>query len=437
MRNPFLNIVVKELREMLRDPRLMIGMIVVPLLIFPLMGSVVNLSMDVAKESATSVYAGYLSFDKRDGNATLSDILYQFLTAQNISLVNITADNATAGLEVCRELGANLLLEIPVNFTERIANGSSAKVNLYQMLKSFGIGEAVESGVVSSALSAFNDYIVASRMVSVYPDAKPAELLYPLRIEEKSVIKGSVKDVPPSVVSSTVLSAGLAMPMVIMILLIMAGQLAATSVAIEKEQKTLEVLLTLPINRIYLLFGKITGVVLLSIIATASYLLGFSYYMTSLTSNAQGKLGEVNLASIGLVPDAQGYLLMMLSLFLAFLSALSISVLLGAYTKDVRSAQSLMGLLYLPIIFPVFILMMLPVEALPAGLQALVYGIPFSYPILASKSLYTQDYRILYFGIGYQVIFTVAMLYIAGKLFASEKILTAKIELKKKRGVEE
>ncbi|MEM3396785.1 MAG: ABC transporter permease [Thermoplasmata archaeon] len=436
MHNSFLNIVVKELREMLRDPRLMIGMIVVPLLIFPLMGSVVNLSMDVAKESAKSVYAGYLSFDAQDGNSTLSNILYQFLTVQNITLVNISAEDVSAGLEACKEYGANLLIVVPVNFTERIVNGSSTDVKLYQMLKSFGIGEAVESSVVASALSSFNDFIVASRLSAAYPDAKPDELLYPLRVEENSVIKGNVKNVPPSVVSGTVLSAGLAMPMVIMILLIMAGQLAATSVAIEKEQKTLEVLLTLPINRIYLLFGKITGVVVLSIIATASYLLGFSYYMNSLTSSSQA-IGEINLTTLGLVPDAQGYLLMMLSLFLAFLSALSISVLLGAYTKDVRSAQALMGVLYLPIIFPVFILMMLPVEALPTGLQVIVYAIPFSYPILASKSLYTQEYGILYFGVIYQVVFTVAMLYIAGKLFASEKILTAKIEFKKKKVIEE
>ncbi|MEM3513056.1 MAG: hypothetical protein QXH13_02630, partial [Thermoplasmata archaeon] len=229
MHNSFLNIVVKELREMLRDPRLMIGMIVVPLLIFPLMGSVVNLSMDVAKESAKSVYAGYLSFDAQDGNSTLSNILYQFLTVQNITLVNISAEDVSAGLEACKEYGANLLIVVPVNFTERIVNGSSTDVKLYQMLKSFGIGEAVESSVVASALSSFNDFIVASRLSAAYPDAKPDELLYPLRVEENSVIKGNVKNVPPSVVSGTVLSAGLAMPMVIMILLIMAGQLAATS----------------------------------------------------------------------------------------------------------------------------------------------------------------------------------------------------------------
>lgn len=435
MPNQFLNIVSKELREMIRDPRLMIGMIVVPLLIFPLMGSVVNLSVNVAEESAKSVYAGFLSFDEKDGNATLSNILYFYLRSQNITLVNITADNLEAGIEECKNNGANLLIEVPINFTERITNGSSAGVKLYQVLTSFGIGEAVESSVVAAALSSFNDFIVASRLGSAYPDAKPEDLLYPVRVEEKSIIKGNVKDVPPSVVSGAVLSASITMPMVIMILLIMAGQLAATSVAIEKEQKTLEVLLSLPITRIYLLFGKITGVVVLSIIATVSYLIGFFYYMNSLTATAPVDANEMNLGALGIVPDIQGYVLMMLSLFLAFLSALSISVLLGAYTKDVRSAQALMGVLYLPIIFPVFILMMVPVEALPASLQAMIYGIPFSYPILASKALYTQEYGIIYFGIVYQITFTLLMLYISAKIFATEKILTAKIEIRKKKNI--
>ncbi|MGB9636933.1 MAG: ABC transporter permease [Thermoplasmata archaeon] len=437
MVNALLNIIIKELKEMIRDPRLMIGMILVPLLIFPIMGSALNVSMEAAKESLKTVKCVFVNMDGDDGNSTISDVLYNYLINQNIVLLNVSTQNISKAINEAQQNGVSLVLEVPVNFTETIIGGNSTKLNVYQILKSYGITESGEFAVLSSAISGFNDYILYSRLVSIYPDAEPDEILHPIRIEEKSVIKGNVRDVSPLVVVTGVMSGGIAMPVVIMILLMMAGQLAATSVAMEKEQKTLEVLLTLPTNRIYLLFGKIAGVIVLSIVATISYLIGFTYYMSSLTSNTPRINGQVNLVALGLVPDFQGYLLMILSIFLAFLAVLSLAVLLGAYTKDVRSAQALSGVLYIPILIPVLILMMAPLEALPLSIQALIYALPFSYPVLATKCLYTQEYSVLYLGILYQIVFTCAILYIASKFFTSEKILTAKIQFKKRKGMEE
>ena len=433
MANALLNIVQKELKEMFRDPRLLIGMILVPLLIFPVMGSVIRVSMEATEASVTSVSAGFMSRDASDGNGTMAVYLYSYLEASGIHLRNTSADNLSAALEECRKNGINILIEIPSNFTECIANGSSARMKLYQMLRNYGIGEGAESSVVLSAIDRFNEYIISARLVSIFPDAKPDELLHPVVIEANSVISGEVKEVSPALVITTIMSTSMAMPVVIMILLLMAGQLAATSVAMEKEQKTLEVLLTMPINRMYLLIGKISGVIVLSIIATASYILGFTYYMSTLTSTTGVESARIDLETLGIVPDFQGYFLMLASLFLAFLAVLSLSVLLGAYTKDVRSAQALLGVLYIPILIPTLILMMAPLEILPPGMQVLIYAIPFSYPILATKALYTHEYALLYAGLIYQLVFTFVVLYIASKFFASEKILTAKIELKKKK----
>ena len=59
---------------------------------------------------------------------------------------------------------------------------------------------------------------------------------------------------------------------------------------------------------------------------------------------------------------------------------------------------------------------------------------PFSYPIIASKALYTGDYIYVMIGIVYQVIFTAITIYLAARLFSSEKILTMRLNLKKKGG---
>jgi ABC-2 type transport system permease protein len=162
-------------------------------------------------------------------------------------------------------------------------------------------------------------------------------------------------------------------------------------------------------------------------------LLSFGYYMSSFTF-AGG--AQVDLAAVGLTPDMTGYALLAASLFLSIISALALAVLLAAYTKDVRSAQSLLGVLFLPIFIPAFLLMYAPIEILPAGLQAVLYAIPFSYPSIASKALYTKDYAVVALGVVYQLIFTAVVLIIAARFFASEKIMTAKLRWGRKRKAE-
>ena len=38
----FGNILVKELKELIRDPKILLGMIIVPLIMFPILGAVMN-----------------------------------------------------------------------------------------------------------------------------------------------------------------------------------------------------------------------------------------------------------------------------------------------------------------------------------------------------------------------------------------------------------
>ncbi|MEM1726771.1 MAG: ABC transporter permease, partial [Candidatus Bathyarchaeia archaeon] len=64
------------------------------------------------------------------------------------------------------------------------------------------------------------------------------------------------------------------------------------------------------------------------------------------------------------------------------------------------------------------------------------YAIPFSHPIIASKAVLTGDYFTVVIGIIYVSIFTIVIMYIASRLFATEKILTMKLRFKglKRRG---
>jgi len=38
------NLVVKEIKEMVRDPKILLGMVLMPLIMFPVMGAAMNIS---------------------------------------------------------------------------------------------------------------------------------------------------------------------------------------------------------------------------------------------------------------------------------------------------------------------------------------------------------------------------------------------------------
>jgi ABC-2 type transport system permease protein len=207
-------------------------------------------------------------------------------------------------------------------------------------------------------------------------------------------------------------------------------QIAATSVAMEKEEKTLETLLTVPVNRFSILMGKLSSTIIVAGAAAIAMLFGYSFMFSSLTGAIQEGT-SIDLVALGLVPSPLGYLLLGVSLFVTLLSALAIAVIMSAFSEDVRGAQALVGYIY-PIIFiPALALIYLDINSLPLALRAIFYAIPYSHPIIASKAVVLGDYTVAIFGILYVTAFTLVIMYVASRLFATEKILTARLKIRK------
>jgi len=246
---------------------------------------------------------------------------------------------------------------------------------------------------------------------------------------KSAIIKGEVQEgVDPSVLSRLMLSQAIAMPITIMILLTYSMSIAATSVAMEKEEKTLETLLTLPMDRFAILMGKLSGSILVAAVGAVAYMIGFDYYMGSFTAAIPSTTLDV--VSLGIVPSLFGYLLLGISLFVTLLSALALAVIMSAFSEDVRSAQSLVGNITPIIIIPALLLMYLDVNSLPLALKIFIYALPYSHPIIAAKAVMMGDYWTVVWGIVYVTIFTLVILYAASRLFATEKILTAKLKFR-------
>ncbi len=422
------NIIRKEVKEMVRDPRLLLGMIIVPVLIFPLMGSAMTATVESVEQSASNINIALINNDLGNRSAQLIDVFNE----KGITI----HDRSEYEPEVLfDELDPeySVIVVIPPNFSFNIENDSSVVVNFYTVMETYSISEEIPASVLGSYMAEYKQMIVDERLTDAFPDQEPWMVENPILLSNEAVIDGEiVENVSPGRITEQMMMQSMMIPMVMMMLLIMAAQLAATSVAMEKEEKTLETLLTMPVSRNSILFGKVGGVVVVSIFALIAYMFGLSYYISSM-ANMSNDAG-LNLAEIGLAPTTTGIFLLIVTLFLSLIAALSVAVLLGSLTEDVRSAQALMGALYVPIFIPAIALMLVDISQLPEFIQGIIYAIPFSYPVLASKAMYTGLYTPILFGIVYQVIFTIAMILLAGKLFSTEKILTMKINLKNSKG---
>jgi len=419
-------IVVKEVKELVRDPKILLSMIIVPLIMFPLMGFAIQTSIETVEIGVGGIAMAIMDLDE----GPVAQELTRFLTALNVTLVEVKDRNFTKATELIQESNITGLIVIPSGFSTNITGGVKAELTTYTVFRGRGIAESTSSSTLNTLLRVFEKSLVLQKVGTAIPEENPALVLDPIDLSERSIFKGKSIDIPSSTLFELMMSQSVGMPVGMMMLLIFAMQIAATSVASEKEEKTLETLLTLPINRFTILIGKMTGSILVAIVGAVAYLIGFSYYMGSFTGGIPFNTG-VDLAAIGLAPTPASYLLLGASLFVSMLSALALAISLSVFAEDVRGAQALVGPLSVLLVIPMIFMMFTDINALPLPLRIILLAIPFSHPMLTSKITFTGDYVTAIAGILYVSLFTLSVLYLASRLFGTEKILTAKLRLRR------
>jgi ABC-2 type transport system permease protein len=416
----FGNILVKELKELIRDPKILIGMIVLPLIMFPVLGLVLGYAQETAKQEAMN--AQLLVVNNDNGNWSQNFIAYLSL-GLNVTVLNNTTPQQVVDLGLLKHYNQTTFLEIPPGFSENMTIHLSTNPNITATVNSFSVyqGGSIFSGIGSSIVGVY----VNSFNRAIAPDL--------VKTTTSTIIKNEIeRGVDPSQLSALMISQTIALPITIMILLTYAMQIAATSVAMEKEEKTLETLLTMPVDRFSILMGKLSSTIIVAGVASLAVLFGYNFMLGSITNSVQAGT-QINLAKLGLVPTPLGYSLLGISLFVTLLSALALAVIMSAFSEDVRGAQALIGYIYPLIFIPALALIYIDVNTLPTAIKAIFYAIPYSQPIIASKAVILGDYGTVIFGIIYVAIFTIVIMYIASRLFATEKILTAKLRFGKNR----
>jgi ABC-2 type transport system permease protein len=161
---------------------------------------------------------------------------------------------------------------------------------------------------------------------------------------------------------------------------------------------------------------------------------GFKYYIGGITgvSGSQPTLASSAINQLGLALDTKGYILLGLSLFFSILVALALATILGAFAEDVKKVQGLILPITFLIMIPYILTMFLDVNSTSTLIKIIVYIIPFSHPFLASPNLLLHNYSAVIYGIIYQAVVFGVLVIIAGRIFSTDRILTMKLNFKKK-----
>ncbi len=415
----FLNIFKKEIKELLTKE--MIFSLVFMVMLFGLMGSFINDAKEQTQEQLLETTS--LAVLNLDNSAYSKEVLNK-LEENKIEIVEIEEESVEDAVKKTQQEGLMFLLVLPENFEESIKGMHGTEVEMYSMVKGLDVKENTSFSHISAVVDLINQEISNTYIENAFSMQNSENIMNPIKTKEFVVVNDKVAPGNLATLKALSMANSMIIPILLMVSIMYAGTMIITSMGLEKENKTLETLLTLPVKRISIILGKMAGAAVVALLMAVVYIIGFNYYMSSFSASVVD--GENIMQTLGLTMTSFDYILLGISLFLTILVALSVCMILGMFAQDVKSAQSMQFPIILLIMIPYFILMFQDLETMSIGLKIFLYLNPFSHPFIASKVLIFDNYSIVIAGIVYLAVFAAFMMYLSVKLFNTDKVLTAK-----------
>ena len=295
-------------------------------------------------------------------------------------------------------------------------------------MKGAGILDSISSTVFGEIINEIDNNI-SRELIQNNLEVNSTTVLAPTFRNETTYFKGiEIRGLPPEDISGILSQQSTLIPIVMMMIIILSGSMVISSMALEKENKTLETLLTLPVKRTYIVAGKIIASAVIGLILAIIYMLGMSTMMTGFYDT-----GDVSSTGFSLYLSSSDFFLIGISVFVALLAALSLCMVLGTLAKNYKSAQALTFPVTMLALIPMFITMFKDFDTLPLGLKGVLFGIPFSHPMMAPRALLFDDYIMVIAGIIYMFIFALIMIAISVWIFKTDRLLTGSTNAKLKK----
>ena len=434
------NLVKKELRELL-TPSALISVIVVVIL-FISMGSFLG---GETKEATSAKHIGYVDLTESTGADDYSHIGLEGLRAYYrdvvkvdpheyvIQLHDVTAVYGTdefdsqlcAAMEKEKVDTALVILE---DFDDNLRGApmKNGEIAVYWDQQGLGIFSSIGLATSETAKavmnSAISDKILAEKTALSANDRAVALQPIPGANPHATFLKGTIhKDVTPDEIYAAMNQQTMFVPIIIMLIIVMIGSIVISSMGNEKENKTLETLLTLPVNRTTIVAGKLIGSTIAGLVMGALYMVGMYFYISGMA--VTGSSG-VSVKDLGLSLSFLDWLIVALFMFLSITCALGLCMILGAMAKNYKAAQMYIMPISILAVIPMFVTMFSSIDALPGFAQGFLFAIPFTHPMTVMQNLMFGNTTWILGGAIYLVAFAAATFYITVRIYNSDILIT-------------
>ncbi len=382
----------KEFFENLRDRRTVLaGLLLGPLLGPLLFGFIMQLTVQRSDRLFDAPVTLQVVHPERAPN------LLAFLAARGITAATVDVDDAGAR-QLLRTRAARVVLSIPAEYAARLEKGEPASLQLY----------------VDASNNDNQRYVRRVRVALAQYASELATLRLALRGVPQSVLAPVIvqdRDVSTPASRSLVL---LGMLSFFMIMSMLSGgmYLAIDSTAGERERGTLEPLLTVPVDRAALIYGKV--------LATCAYML-LALVLTA--SMFALRMRSVGLETLGMSTnlDVRGVLHMVgVTLPLLPVGAALLTIL-AAFTRSYREAQAWLGFAMLVPTLPLMFVNML--ELAPSPLLMAIPSLGQHFLIQAYLRAEALPASYMAISVGCTLALGVVLMAIAGRLYRREALL--------------
>ncbi|RPJ01419.1 MAG: ABC transporter permease [Candidatus Aminicenantes bacterium] len=424
----FTNLLKKEIKELVTKQ--LIISLAFTVILFNFIGQMSK------KEVRKAIGVQTISALDEDGSAG-SQALLKGLESARFKILDQSGKTKDQAIETAKAGESKLLLVIPKGFGDSLTELKPSEIETYSFMRSFSLIGARGQIVVQSVISALNEALSNNFLREKLPDMDPASLKKPIKSKDFVIVQDKMAEGSANMVAGLISQQSLLIPVVLMMIVIYSSQMVISAVAMEKQNKTLETLLTVPIKRTSIITAKMLAAGLVGLISAGVYMVGFKGFFGGIGDEA-GMAGlqaggASMMRQLGLYFNTSGYIILGLSIFLAILVALALAMILGVLAEDFRSAQNMIMPLMFMVMIPYFISLFADINTVSLPVKIFILAIPFSHPFLVSQNLYLGNYGMIAAGLVYMLIVFVILVIAAARIFSTDKILTMKLRFGKKK----
>ncbi len=396
-----LTVFKKEVKDLVRDRKTIISNLVIPIVLMPLLFTIMSGSMEKMEQDITENIT--VGLTQGSDTPEIRSLLENEIFAGNPHIkLNGTFEDP---VEAVRNNEVRFVLDVEKNFAASLEAEQPYSITIiYDQSDTKSSGSF---GILAAAINEYSQKIVLERLAKKGIDTS---VLEPVRIVQSNAASEK---------SNKNLMLMMMLPMLISILVAVGGIPAATDlVAGEKERGTFEPLLTTQSSRMSILLGKYFTVTLFSIVSVISQFIGLT--IGAMISPGFFTLGGSEGGLSIYIPPLALMLIILITISLGMVFA-ALQLAVSTFAKSFKEAQTYLSFFIFIAMVPAYATMMMQ----PDDISLSMFFIPLLNSIASLKMVLGNVINYSYLGIalGTSAVYVAVSLLFAASLFNKEKVL--------------